>query len=147
MVETSRLGAVEIENTQQSIILDQRNYDFRARDSIACNMPRECMHIRYDESFPAFGSGAADTSAKGNSHAGDLALEGAEHEFFASQEIKAYPIDVRQCLIESGGQVGGVGETIAFAEIQCGELFFQLAVGGGFAEACSGFEFGHGAQI
>ena len=73
-------------------------------------------------------AGAADSSAERDAYAGDLPLEGAEHEFTCAQEIEAGPIEVGQRLEKQRGQIGSVGEAIALAGVQTGQLFLQVAI-------------------
>jgi hypothetical protein len=53
-----------------------------------------------DDGLPPGDGGAAHALADGDAHAGRLALEGAEHELAAAQEIEARPVELRHQLEE-----------------------------------------------
>jgi hypothetical protein len=55
--------------------------DFRAGRSVAGDVSWEGVDVGHDNGFTTLRGRAADALAQGNPDAGDLALEGPEHEF------------------------------------------------------------------
>jgi hypothetical protein len=117
--------------------MKQRDDDFGARRGIASDVSGELVDIRNDNGFAALSGGPADTAAQRDSDAGDFALEGAEHQIMAAKKVEPDPVYSGQCLEKQCGQIGGIGQTVAFIGEQGRELLVQLAIGSGFGETCA----------
>src|SRR3546814_10112052 len=60
--------------------------------------------------------------------AGRLALERADHQLVAVEEVEADPVEPRQGVVDQRGEVGGVGDAVALAGDQRAGLLGQLRV-------------------
>jgi len=88
--------------------------------------------------FPAARRCAAHALVQRDAHARGQALERADDKFFAVEEIKPGPVDVRQGVIDQCREVGGVGNGIGFAVKQRDRLTGKAGVVFGFAGVGSG---------
>src|SRR3546814_12294948 len=79
--------------------------------------------------------GTARPLVQRNADAGRQALEWANHQFLAVEEIKPGPIDVGQGVINQRRQIGGIGDAIALTVHQRPRLREQLRILLGFAAA------------
>ena len=134
-VEAGVAGAVEVEHAEQFSAVEQGDDDFGIRRAVAGDVAGEIVHVAHDDALALRGGGAADAFADLDAHAGDLALEGAEHEFVALEQVEAGPVEVGQGLHEEGGRVGEIADPVAFAVEDGGELTVErgveLGLGGG----------------
>ena len=93
---------------------------------------------------------AADAARERDAHAGDLALEGTDHQFLAVREVEAGPVQLRHRLVHQRRELRQVREPVAFALEHRAHLRDQqfvrgaLGLGGGHVEGVDGVE-AHGA--
>jgi hypothetical protein len=78
-------------------------------------MTGKSIDIGNYDGFPALCRRPANPSAYRNPNARGSALERAEHQFFAFQEIEANPIHIGQHVIEQSGGVGCARNRIVLA--------------------------------
>ena len=81
---------------------------------------------------------AAHALAERDAHAGRVALERTDHQFVAVVEIEADPVQLGQRVEHQRGQVGGVGDAVAFAREQAARLRGEFVVLLGFGTAQGG---------
>ena len=75
-------------------------------------MARKGEDVRHDEGLPARRGGAADSLSERDPHARGLALERAEHELLAAQQVEAAPVDPVERRREQAGRVREIGERV-----------------------------------
>ncbi len=127
-VESRGSRAVEIEDADEFVAVDQRHHDLGTRVGITGDMPRERVHIRDNLGSAGGGGDPADTFAERDTDACRFSLEGTDDELVAIEEIEADPVHLRQRVKHQGGQIGGIGDTVGFAGDQRGGLVGELPV-------------------
>jgi hypothetical protein len=115
IVKARQLRAIEIENTDHFVAVKQRHNQFRARSSVAGYVTRESGDIGDKDGSALRRCYAADTSPKGNAHAGREALERANYQFLTVQEVESRPVQRRQRMINRSSCIGGIGYRICLA--------------------------------
>ena len=95
LVKATRLGTVDIPDSEQLAIDDQRHDDFGTRRGIAGDMPRKCIDIDDQLRLARRCGGSTDTATERNAHAGRLALERTNNQFATIEKVKPAPVDIR----------------------------------------------------
>src|SRR5690606_7213026 len=134
-VETVRIRTVEVEYAHQRIIPVQRHHQFGARRRVAGDVAVEGIDVGHALGPAAARGGAAYALVERDADAGRLALERADHQFGAVEEVEADPVEPRQGVVDQSGQVGGVGDAVALAGDQRARLFGELRILFGLAPA------------
>lgn len=127
-IESCQFRAIQIKNAKQSPSLQQGHHDFGTGRRITRNMPRKCVDIGHQESFPALRGSAADAATERNPHAGGLALKRPQHQFLALEEIEPDPVQFWQSVIQNRAHIRRVRETIGLTGKKPGEPSVQLSV-------------------
>ena len=91
----------------------ERDDDFRLRARGAGDVVGVGVDVRHDQGFALRPCLAADAAPFGYACAGERSLKGAEYEFRAAHEVKAYS-EPAEGFFEDGGGVGEVGGEVAF---------------------------------
>ena len=141
------LGAVEVQHTEKFPVPKQRHDDLRARRSIAGNVAGKFFHVRHENRFPPFSSGATHAFADGNSRAGGFALKRTEHKFLSDQPIKPGPIQIRQCVKNQRSCVGEIDNRVTLPMQQSAKLFVQFAITGDLVHEIHGTGFEHDGML
>jgi vanillate O-demethylase monooxygenase subunit len=127
-VEAARHGAVEVDDADHGIAVEQRHDEFRARGCVAGDVAGKIVHVLDHDRLTLRHGGPAHALADGDAHAGRLALERPEHQLAAAQAIEARPVQLRQKLEDERRRVRGVGDRVALALQQCRQLPAELAI-------------------
>ena len=114
VVEPPQLRRVDVEHSAKDVVLQDRNDDLGARRGVACNVAWEGAHVGDDDRLAAGGRRAAHPLADRDPNARGLALEGAEHELVAAEQIEAAPVDPRERVSQEPCGVGEVREGVEF---------------------------------
>lgn len=91
-------------------------------------MAREGVHVFDALGNPLRGGGATHALVERNAHARGQALERADDQLVAVEEVEADPVQVRQGVVDQRRQVGRIGDAVALAMHQGTGLGQQLAV-------------------
>ena len=91
-------------------------------------MARKLGDIGDQHRLAARRHGPAHAPPDRDAHAGGLALERPQHQFVAAAQIEPGPIEVGQAVIDQRRHVGEIGDPIALACEQRGQLHRQIAV-------------------
>nr|GEU28416.1 hypothetical protein [Tanacetum cinerariifolium] len=125
--------AVEVEHPEDLAVgAAHGRHQFRARIDVAGNVAGECVHIGHDDGFAFHHGGAAHAAAPLDADTGGLALERAQHQLIALQEVKAGPVQVRHGVENKRAEVCGVGDQIGFTVDQARQLRAQVVEHGVF---------------
>ena len=127
-VEARGNRAVEVEHADQRAAAHQRHHQFRTRGRIAGDVAGERVHVGDPLRLARARGRAAHALVERDAHAGGQALEGADHQFGAVEEIEADPVQLRQRVVDQRREVGGVGDAVALAVQQGARLFDELGV-------------------
>jgi nucleoside-diphosphate-sugar epimerase len=127
-VEAAGLGRVHVEHAAQDILLDHGDDDLRPRRGIARDVSGKPVHVGHDDGLPARGGLAANAFPDRDSNTGGLALERAEHEIVAAQNVEAAPVDAVERVREERDRVGDVRERVGLALQERRERGFEIAV-------------------
>ena len=91
-IEPVSLRAIDVQHANQRAVYRQRHDDFRTGCRVAGDVPVEFVNVSYSLRFKRRRGCTAHSLANRNTHAGRLALEGAKHQLFPSQDIQSEPI-------------------------------------------------------
>lgn len=127
-VESCGPRAVEIEDTDEFVSVDQRHHDLGTGVGVTGDMPWKRVHLRDDLGPAGGGRGPADTFAESDTNARRFSLEGTDDELVAVEEVEADPVHIRQGVKHQGCQIGGIGDPVGFADDQRGGLVGELPV-------------------
>jgi hypothetical protein len=105
-IETRLEGTVQIEYANQDLIADQRHYELRPGGYVASNMAGKSMDVRHQYRLASGRRRAAHAAAKRNSYTGRLALERAQNQFRAADEVEPCPVHRRQSVVDCRRGVG-----------------------------------------
>jgi len=135
--ETIALGAVDVQDAGEFAGDREGDDDFAEGSAVADDVAGKFVDVGDNDGFVADGGGAADAAAERNAGTGGEALERAQNEGFALQEIKPGPVEAGEAGINQGGGVGGVGDWVGLAGEDGAELGQQVFIldGGGDAHA------------
>jgi hypothetical protein len=108
----------------------------------------EGVHVGDDDGLALVDGAAADAAAALDADAGRLALEGAEHQLVALQEVEAGPVQAGHAVEHQRAEVGAVGDAVGLAGDQALQLRPQVVehglLGGGAVAAVGGVVGGEG---
>ena len=120
--------AIEIEHRDDRTIAHDRHDDLRARAGVARDVARELLDIRHDHRALLGGGGAARALAELDPHAGDVALERAEHELALARDVEADPARARDADLERRRDIREVCDEVGLALDEARELRQELGV-------------------
>ena len=119
---------VEIQHADHLAFTNQRHDEFGAGRGIAGDMPGKIMDVRNPQRSALPHRRAADALPDRDPHTGGLSLERSQHQRIALEEIKAGPVEVGKRGKDQGRAIGGIGDHVAFARQQAGQLPGQLVI-------------------
>ena len=127
-VESVEHRTVQVEHADQLAVALQRHHQFRTRGRVAGDVSREGVDVGDALGLPRARRRAAHALVQRDAHAGGLALERADHQLGAVEEIEADPVELRQRVVDQRGKIGRVGDAVALAVQQRARLPGQLCV-------------------
>ena len=128
LIKSLKVWTIQVQQTDQVRIFQQRYHDLRVRSAVAGNMARELVHVRHDYRFAFCRARAAHTLTNLYTHARRLALERSQYQIAVFGKIESGPIHIRQRMKQQGREVRCVRDQIALTGEQGGELRRELVV-------------------
>src|SRR5687768_8841091 len=114
-VEARELRAVEIQYAEQLVPAHHWHYDFRVGRAVAGDVAVELVYVLHDHACAACSRRAAHSLAERDPHARWLALERADHQLAALEQIEAHPVQVWQRVIDERGDIREVRDQAALS--------------------------------
>src|SRR6185437_9825465 len=110
--EAVLLRAVDVQYADEPTPVQQGDHNLRLRRWIAYDVAFKLAHITDYHSLTILGRFAANSLAYGDAAAGRAALEGAEHQFVAPEEVKSHPAYIGQQMVEQCRGISGIRKKI-----------------------------------
>lgn len=142
-VEAFGAWAIDVPYAEQATVgADEGHHDFRTRSGVAENVVGVGVDVGYQLGFARLRGQAAYALAERDANAGRLALEGADHQLVAVEQVEAGPVDLGQGMKNQRGEIGGIGNQVLLVFEQRTRLSGQFGVHAGLVGGgeCGGME-------
>jgi len=111
VVKRSQLGAVDVEDGDDYVVVEDGDDDFAAGGRGAGDVSGKLLHVGYHEGAAFLPRAAADAASERDARAGQRPLERSQHQFVADDAIEASPPEPKG-FVQHGRHVRHVGDEI-----------------------------------